>query len=216
MRLTLRAFLLLTLFAGALASPLLASSYLVQWTFGDSSPVDMSLTTGFGPTAPDAATSNEVYGSVGTSSTGAKEGYAPVITTYNAGDYFQFSFSLSVSDPYVVNTVSFYARSFLDGATGWELKSSADGYSLVLGSGLTNQVSQQTVGSLGIAQSGNSTFTFRIFGTGGNADAFNGFVLDSVTVSGATSAVPEPSTYAAMFGLAALAVVGLRRRLRSV
>jgi hypothetical protein len=37
-----------------------------------------------------------------------------------------------------------------------------------------------------------------------------------VTVSGATSAVPEPSTYAAMFGLAALAVVGLRRRLRSV
>lgn len=58
-----------------------------------------------------------------------------------------------------------------------------------------------------------SAITFRIFlndGTNVNADSY--MRLDTVTLTGVASAVPEPATYSLLMGLIGLALAGVRRR----
>lgn len=195
-----------------------AQNFLTRWTFDGPDSVDMSLTTGFGPVQAQGATTSSTYNSTGVYAT---EGWAPAIAAYNPGSYFEFTLSATdFTAPYTVNRIAFDSASFLNGATGWEVRSNLDNFSLVLGSGATNTPSGANLTNLGLDIGAGQFFTFRIIGTGaGAADVFNGFIVDHVTLTGAigaTSAVPEPSTYAAILG--ACAIIGAviqRRRLRS-
>lgn len=56
-----------------------------------------------------------------------------------------------------------------------------------------------------------SVVQFRIYGWGGTGSTGN-LRLDDIAISGSVSAVPEPSTYAAMAGVLALAAVAVQRR----
>jgi hypothetical protein len=193
-----------------------AESFLTRWTFDGATGVDMGITTGFGPVQGQGALSSSTYGST---STYATVGWAPTISSYNPGSYFEFTLSATdITAPYTINGIDFHSASFLNGATGWEVRSNLDNFSLVLGSGATNTPSGANLTNLGLDIGAGESFTFRIIGTGANAaNVFNGFIVDEVTVTGvAISAVPEPSTYAAICG--ALAIIGTviqRRRMRS-
>jgi hypothetical protein len=62
----------------------------------------------------------------------------------------------------------------------------------------------------------NTATTFRIFGSGASS-SLGTFRVDDVTVNGAVTAVPEPSTYAALLGGMALtgAIILRHRRTRT-
>ena len=209
--------LLVVLFTYGLSSGAVAQSFLERWTFDGDDVADMTVTTGFGAGVGAPATASVAFGSIGTG-TGAAELWAPSLTSYTPGDYFQFSLSLNVPNAYEVKTISLSSSSFMNGATGWEARSDLDGYTMVLGTGLTNLNSPTSLSNLGLDLGSNETFTFRIYGVGGNAATFNGFSVDNVTVTGAlvASAVPEPSTAAALLGFGALGFVAAQRRRREV
>lgn len=90
-------------------------------------------------------------------------------------------------------------------------------YSLDGGSSFTDINNALTVDALQSA--GGEAFSFAVAGSAtdavfrvGFADIANGINFDNVQVSGVVSPVPEPSTYAAIAGVLALAFVAYRRR----
>jgi hypothetical protein len=209
-----RLFLFVVLFA-TLSSFAHAQNFLVRWTFDGDSGVDMGVTTGFGAVQALGATSSSTYNSTGTYAT---EFWAPAIASYNPGSYFEFTLSpTDFNAPYTIKSITFDNASFLNGATGWEVRTNGDNYSLVLGSGATPSSASLT--SLDLAVDAGDFFTFRIIGNGANdTDVYNGFIVDHVTVTGSIgtpSAVPEPSTYAVLLGAAAIIGTLVYRR-RSV
>ncbi|MCB1103088.1 MAG: hypothetical protein H7A44_02125 [Opitutaceae bacterium] len=214
----MKSSLVIIILFAAVFSSASAQNFLTRWTFEGDTGVNMGITTGFGPVQPQGATTSSTYNSTGTHATDA---WAPAIATYNPGSYFEFTLSATdFTAPYTVNSIAFDSASFLNGATGWEVRSNLDNFSLVLGSGATNTPSGANLTNLGLDVGAGQFFTFRIIGTGANAaDVYNGFIVDQVTVTGAigaVSAVPEPSTYAAILG--AFAIIGAviqRRRMRS-
>jgi hypothetical protein len=207
-----RQLALLATLVTAAASMAHAQSFLVRWTFDGDTGVDMGVTTGFGAVQALGATSSSTYNSTATYAT---EFWAPAIASYNPGSYFEFTLSpTDFNAPYTISSIRFDSASFLNGATGWEVRTNLDSYSLVLGSGATPASANLT--SLDLAVDAGDFFTFRIIGTGANdTDVFNGFIVDHVTVSGSIgtpSAVPEPSTYAVLLGAAAIIGTCIHRR----
>lgn len=87
------------------------------------------------------------------------------------------------------------------------------------GTGFTNVFTSTTeAGGLGWEMSGSDTFGLRIAASNlTNAGATSAIILGKVYAdnfaASPTAPIPEPSTYAAGFGLLALLVVGLKRRL---
>lgn len=94
-------------------------------------------------------------------------------------------------------------------------------FSTGAGSGGVHYV--QTGFSLGLESSSvaasmlaGQTAHFRLaLGDGGSASDRRRVLVDNITVNGTASAIPEPSTYAFVLGLAALVGVGARRRRRA-
>lgn len=203
LRPALAAFFFLVI-AGASAQ---GQVFLTRWTFNGDDVVDMSVTTGFGPMTALPATASGAL-----SSLGAGAGWAPSFSSYSPGDYFEFSLSATAGGAFAVDTISLVTSASLNGATQWEVRSTLDGYSTVLGTGVTDEAGSDTLHDLGLAVGPGQAFTFRVYGLGGNSDAIFGFSVDDVTVTGAVSAVPEPSTYAALAGAGALGLAWWRRR----
>lgn len=208
---------LLLLLTGLLTSFLPAAQaqdFVLRWTFDGDGGVNMNATTSLGPVIAHEALSSSTYNTVGVG-TGATEFWAPAIHNYNSGSFFEFTLGLDgLADPYVIDRIRFSSASFLHGATDWELRTALDTYTSVLASGATNTPAAANVPGLNLTFGGGDLFTFRLIGTGGNADVFNGFIVDHVTVYGSVSAIPEPSTYAALLGFTAIigAMVHRRRR----
>lgn len=219
-----RFLLFVALFSAGLLTDAWAQSYLLRWTFNGDTATDLSVTTGFGDAVALSAAlgPGETLGSVAAGHTGVSDGWAAAIHDYTAGDYFEFSLGVSPASAYAVDTITLYSGAYLNGATGWEVRSSVDGYSAVLGTGLTNQAGAGSLTNLGLELASGETFSFRVYGTGGvGTDVFNGFLVDDVTVSGsltaASSPVPEPGSAGAWLGAVGLVgALGSRRRQRAV
>ncbi|CAM3045428.1 PEP-CTERM sorting domain-containing protein [Rariglobus hedericola] len=141
-------------------------------------------------------------------------------------------FTINANSGYQLNlqNLSFaYAFSFNAGtapatAATYDVRSSLDNYAssisvLTASVGTVNAVSWSNASIVltDAAYQNLSAITFRIFlNDGTNTNAVSYVRLDTVTLTGIASAVPEPSTYALMSGAAGLVLAGLRRRLRSV
>ncbi len=131
-------------------------------------------------------------------------------------NYFSFSLTPTAGYSLTLDSLSFgYRGSSTSSPTAFTVRSSADGYTgnLVTGS-LTADGSWYHTGTQSITLSFTDTTTLRIYATGASTGTAT-LRVDDVQLAGALSAIPEPSTYAAMAGAAALAVAAWHRRRRA-
>ncbi len=126
-----------------------------------------------------------------------------------------FSVTLTPNSGYQLDiaSLSFGSRSTSTGPTAFAIRSSADNYAANLASGsLTNDGSWYSSGSISITLSAVTTATtLRIYGSGASSAAGT-LRLDDISFAGSVTPIPEPSTYAAIFGTLALVGVALHRR----
>ena len=210
---SLSKLLALALFTVGLAGSALGQDFILRWTFDGDDEVDMSATTSLGPVSGAEVIASSPFNSVGGTSNSVV-GWGPAINSYTPLDYFEFSLSVTEPVSYTISEISLYAGSFLNEATSFEVRGAMDNYSTVLGTGLTNGVGPVSFDNLMLGGSTNMPFTFRVYGLGGEAGRFNGFIVDHVTVSGRAGApaVPEPASFASLLGLALLGWTATRRR----
>jgi hypothetical protein len=139
-------------------------------------------------------------------------------------------FTINANSGYRLNlqNLSFaYAFSFNGGTapTGpatFDVRSSVDNYAssisiLTASVGTVNAVtwSNASIVLTDAAYQDLSAITFRIFlNDGTNTNAVSYVRLDTVTLTGVASAVPEPASYALFAGMGGLVLVGVRRRSR--
>lgn len=214
-------FLFLLVSIGAIAPGVPAlRAQIVTYTFGPSG----------SPTTAATTVATNLSASVFTGSTGspATGSGTPLFTAGSGSNYFTattwtggapgsnyFEFTLTPANGYdfQVTTISFGYRSTGTGPTAFAIRSSADAYGADLTSGtLTNDGSWYASGPSSITLSGlSSATTFRLYASGASAGGGT-LRVDDVTLAGSISAVPEPSTYAAIFGAVVLAGAAWRRR----
>ena len=131
-------------------------------------------------------------------------------TALDANEYF--TFTLTPNSGFQLNLVSFVyvAQASGTGPTSFSFRSSTDSF----GSSIDTPTSTGATISLssGSFQSLTGSTEFRLYAWGGTGGTFS---VNSFTFNGSLSAIPEPSTYAAIFGALALAgTVWHRRRQR--
>jgi hypothetical protein len=127
-------------------------------------------------------------------------------------NYFEFTLTPNSGYSLTLSSVSFLSRSSPTGPTAYYFRSSADAYVSDLKSGaLINDFAWYATGNQSISLTSISATTFRLYA---NAASAGGGTLriDDFTANGTVSAIPEPSTYAALLGVFALGVGFLYRR----
>ncbi|MBI5380403.1 MAG: PEP-CTERM sorting domain-containing protein [Opitutae bacterium] len=173
------------------------------------------LSRGSGAALPGVPSSN-AFGASGftaTSLTGAMSG----------NDYF--SFSITVNDGYSLSltSISMKMSDTTNGPTSAALFSSVGGFSSTSSAIQTwsltgNASNDQTITlSSGAFTNLTGTVEFRLYGYGGDTGTtdklrFRNLAGNDLALCGTLSAVPEPSTYAALTGAAVFAVTAWRRR----
>lgn len=174
-----------------------------------------NLTLGSGTTASSAA---NTFGGSGFNQTSfasaiTANDYISVTITPSAG----YSISISGID-YLpgkasAGTVTF-AADLTSSKTGYTSSNSLDSYSFTSGSAALRSITLSGIPSL---QNITSSIEFRLYGyvvSGAATDTFRirNLTGNDLVISGTVSAIPEPSTYAAMLGVVALTGVMIHRR----
>jgi len=128
-------------------------------------------------------------------------------------NYFEFTLTPDAGYAFSATSMTFGYRATSTGPTNFAVRSSVDTYASNLISGpITGDSAWHSAGTLTITLSGiNTATTFRILGSGASS-SLGTFRVDDVTVYGSVTAVPEPSTYAAILGILVLTSVILHRR----
>eukprot|EP01012_Entosiphon_sulcatum_P042059 TRINITY_DN55997_c0_g1_i1.p1 TRINITY_DN55997_c0_g1~~TRINITY_DN55997_c0_g1_i1.p1 ORF type:complete len:290 (+),score=20.69 TRINITY_DN55997_c0_g1_i1:309-1178(+) len=168
--------------------------------------------------------------------TGATTGQNTFSGALDTTDYYQFTITPAANFSYSLTTLVFDAGRSSTGPRQFLVRSSADNYSSNLAASVTNaNVSVVATNVFQIIDNTNTTayagntitmtglssytsvtgpLTFRIYAY--NSEATTGsFRIDNLAINGSVSAIPEPSTYAAIFGtLALVGTVWHRRRQR--
>ena len=142
------------------------------------------------------------------------------------GDYIEFQINPNSGFQVSVDSFSFNFKHREGGLDwGFALYSSIDGYASALASQTisapaANTITPITFGTLGIANQ-TSAVTFRLAMSENSNNNFKGggFLDDSgnsaFSFDGSVTAVPEPSTYALIFGFSALLIAIARRKKRA-
>lgn len=191
-----------------------------------------SFGTAGSPTAGATSVASNLTASVFAGNLGAPApgGTSPLYTAGSGGGYFAasswtgaapgsnyFEFTLTPDAGYTFSAtyLSFGYRATSTGPTNFAVRSSTDAYASNLASGtITGDSTWRPSGTLTITLSGlNTATTFRIWGSGASS-SLGTFRVDDVTVHGSVTAVPEPSTYAAILGALMLAGAVIRRQRR--
>lgn len=218
---------------GILTAVVLAASAQAQtvlvWNFG-SSVGDLTASSGLpvanltvgsiasftGQTLTNASTSpSSAYaGSSGT----FNASFAAVSGAFNSATSSAFSLTLTPAAGYQVSlsSVSFGSRSTASGPTSISLRTSADSYGADVYSTTVATTSSWALLSSGSLTSITGTalnpLNLRIYGSGGSSASSGNWRIDDLSVTVVVSAIPEPSTYAAIAGMVILGVAVIRRR----
>ena len=133
--------------------------------------------------------------------------------TAPGSNYFEFTLTPNAGYTFSATSMTFGYRATATGPTNFAVRSSADAYAADLISGtITGDSTWRSAGTLSITLSGiNTATTFRILGSGASS-SLGTLRVDDVTVNGSVTAVPEPSTYAAILGVVVLTSVIIHRR----
>lgn len=212
---------LVATFAASAVSALSGQTSLVTYSFTggvtQATSVHALLTASAFSSADAGATSNT--SPVSSGYTGASGGYYfndnNWTGTAPGTNYFSFSLTPTTGYSLTLDSLSFgYRGSSASSPTSFVVRSSADGYTgnLVTGS-LSADGGWYHTGTQSITLSFTDTTTLRIYANGASAGTAT-LRVDDVQLAGALSAIPEPSTYAAMAGGAALAFAAWHRRRR--
>lgn len=123
-----------------------------------------------------------------------------------------YSFTITPTSGYEVSLsgISFDARQTPSGALDYTVE--VGGTSVATGT-FTRDSDWYSISKSITLSSLSSATEVRIYGYNGGG---GNFAIDNVTLSGTVSAVPEPSTYALIFGAATLGFVVFRRRTKRV
>lgn len=225
------ALALVVVFAASfLASPVVAQTILARWTFETAPPADQSNSTTVTGIAADVGTgiaSGLHAGSATDWSTPAGNGSANALSanTWSSGDFFQFQTSttgfrsIAVSWDQIGSSTGPRDFSLLYSANGSEFSVFAS-YTVAATPAWSSTTPQLTSYSYNLSSisslSSISGVYFRLMvassnGINGSAITASGTSrIDNFTITG--TPIPEPSTYAAIFGAVALAGVAIRRR----
>lgn len=206
-----------------------AHAQIAIYGFGPTGTPTLSATSSATNVTASSFASFTGGGTTGTSSpgsSGAGGGGGAYFTSANwrssDGNYVYFTITPAAGFQVSLTGFSYYYASTSSGPNSLSLFSSADSYSSSLtgAQSLTTQAGgsllsadwHQNSGSISLTFS--SPTTFRLTGTGASLST-GSLRLDAVTLNGSVSAIPEPSTYAAVFGgLALLGTLWHRRRQR--
>ncbi len=175
-------------------TPLVASTVnsnlasVTNFTVSDGSFTSTAFTTGTPPDSPAVADS------------GSWDAASPT-------KYFSFSFTPTSGYSVAITGISFDYRQTPSGALNYQIDV---GSNTSVASGVFTrdstwrQLSHSSITLSGLINSNE----VRIFGYGGGTGSFG---IDRVTITGSVTAIPEPSTYAAILGAVVLAGVAIRR-----
>lgn len=138
----------------------------------------------------------------------------------DVNDYYEFSITPASGYRIDVGTLSFAERRSNTGIRNWEIRTSLNSFSTVVGSASVpdNDLTRNQSVIFGDAYNSiSSTLTIRIYGFAAEAGTgtwrlANNTDTSNMQLTGTVSAIPEPSTFAALLGLTALAGVATRRR----
>jgi hypothetical protein len=142
--------------------------------------------------------------------------------TLDATKYFEFTISAQTGYQFGVTSIDLTHQRSGTGPVTFTLRSSTDNYTSNLGSVTIGDVTTTQASSFSsITLTALSTVTFRVFGSSAEGAGGSWGIGDSSTASandlvinGAVSAVPEPSTYAAILGAITLVGTAFYRRKR--
>lgn len=193
----------------------IAQTTLVSYTFGDQSTPTTALTATSVASNLTAGLFSVSDGSfTSTNFTTDSPPNSPAVSdtgSWNDGTptkYFSFTVTPASGYQFNVTSISFDYRQTSTGAASYQIDVGSNS-NVTSGSFSVNTGWQSLSSSITVNALSGST-EFRIYGYGGSN---GGFAIDQVTLQGNVSAIPEPSTYAAIAGgLALLGTMWWRRR----
>lgn len=221
------------LLSAALLGTSAPAQMLVSWNFGDGTaslvassgtPVDnlaIGTISSFTGQALATNTTSPSSGYAGASG-GFSGSFGAVAGAFNVSSSSAFTVTLTPLAGYQVSvsSISWGNRSTGTGPTNVALRTSADGFAAdAFSSGVVTDSTWALINSgplTNVFGTATDPLTLRIHGYGGTSAAIGNWRIDDLSMNLSLSAVPEPSTYAALAGALSLAGAIWHRRRRRV